>query len=110
MTEININYNFANETFRINPDVYFTVDTTVINGHRVCKLKSLKIHYHGELFEMTVGSTVYKYFIQYGIRSINSVELVNYLNRLVNHENLFDVYSDSKYEKNASKIRNGGSP
>lgn len=46
----------ANETFTINPDVYFTVDTTVINGHRICKLKSLKIHYHGDIFEMKVGS------------------------------------------------------
>lgn len=50
---MNTNYAFANETFTINPDVYFTVDTTVIHGHRICKLKSLKIYYHGELFEIT---------------------------------------------------------
>lgn len=56
MPKMNTNYAFANETFTINPDVYFTVDTTVINGYRICKLKSLKIYYHGELFEMKVGS------------------------------------------------------
>ena len=88
---MNINYNFVNEKFIINPDVYFTVDTTVINGHRVCQLKSLKIHYHGDIFEMKVGSTIYKYIIQYGIRSIPSIELINYLNNLINHENLYNV-------------------
>ena len=40
MQEINTNYNFINEKFTINADVYFTVDTTVIHGHRVCKLKT----------------------------------------------------------------------
>ena len=53
---MNTNYTFINEKFSINTDVYFTVDTTVINGHRICKLKTLKIHYHGDIFEMKVGS------------------------------------------------------
>ena len=108
MQEINTNYNFINEKFTINTDVYFTVDTTVIHGHRVCKLKTLKIHYHGEDFEMATGTTIYKYIINDGIRSIYSVELVNYLNRFINHENLFEVYSESKPEENNSKIRYGG--
>ena len=80
MSEINTNYNFINERFSINTDVYFTVDTTVINGHRICKLKSLKINYHGDIFEMKVGSTIYKYIIADGLQSIFSVELINYLN------------------------------
>ena len=107
---MNTSYTFTNEKFSITEDIFFTVDTTVIKGNKICKLKTLKIFYHGETFEMITGSTVYKYFINDGIRSIYSVELVNYLNRLINHENLFDVYSDSKYEKNDSKIRYGGSP
>ena len=98
---MNTNYNFINEKFSITEDVYFTVDTTVINGHRICKLKTLKIFYHGELFEMIVGSVVYKYIIQYGIRSIPSIELMNYLNMLINQENLYDVYSD-KFDSNLS--------
>ena len=28
----------------------------MVNGHRICKLKTLKIYYHGETFEMKVGS------------------------------------------------------
>ena len=99
MTETNTNYTFINETFKINSDVYFTVDTTVIHGHRVCKLRSLKIHYHGEVFEMTYRSNIYKYIITDGLQSIFSVELINYLNRYINHENLYDIYSnDSKPE------------
>ena len=105
---MNINYNFTNEKFTINPDVYFTVDTTLINGYRICKLKSLKIFYHRENFEMITGSPIYKYIINDGIRSIYSVELVNYLNKLINQENLFEIYSKSKPEENSSKNRYGG--
>ena len=82
---MNVNYNFINEKFSINTDVYFTVDTTVIHGHSICKLKSLKIYYHGDIFEMTYGTAIHKYIIQYGIRSIPSIELINYLNNLINH-------------------------
>ena len=95
MTEINTNYIFANETFSITEDVYFTVDTTVIHGHRVCKLKTLKIFYHGEEFEMNCKSTIYKYIITDGLQSIFSVELINYLNRYINHDNLYEVYYDN---------------
>ena len=104
MSEMNTNYTFTNDKFIINSNVYFTVDTTVVNGHRICKLKSLKIYYHRELFAMKVSSTIYKYFIQYGLQSIFSVELINYLNRIINHENLYDIYSD-KNIPNLSVLR-----
>ena len=65
--------------------MFFTVDTTIINGHGICKLKSLKIYY-GEIFEIKVSLTIYKYFIQYEFQSIFSVESINYLNRNINHE------------------------
>ena len=98
---MNTDYIFANEKFIINPDVYFTVDTTVIDGHRICKLKSLKIYYHGEEFEMKSGKTVHKYIIEQGLQSIFSVELINYLNQIINHENLYEIYYDNlKLEKN----------
>ena len=93
------NYTFTNEKFSITEDIFFTVDVTVIKGNKICKLKTLKIFYHGETFEMKYGTTVYKYIIKDGIRSIYSIELVNYLNRLINHENLFEVYLDSKSMK-----------
>ena len=34
------------------------------------------------------------YIIQDGVRSFPSIELINYLNKLINHENLYNVYSD----------------
>ena len=92
-------YTFTNEKFSITEDIFFTVDTTVIRGNKICKLKTLKIFYHGEEFEMKYGSTIYKYIIAKGILSIFSVELINYLNRFINHEDLYDVYSiDGKLE------------
>ena len=96
---MNTNYSFTNEKFSITEDIFFTVDVTVIKGNKICKLKTLKIFYHGETFEMSSGSTIYKYIIAKGILSIFSVELINYLNRFINHENLYDVYSiDGKLE------------
>lgn len=92
---MNTDYIFSNEKFIINQDVYFTVDTTVIDGHRICQLKTLKIYYHGDIFEMKSGETVHKYIIEKGIISIFSVELINYLNQIINHENLYDVYYDN---------------
>ena len=106
---MNVNYNFTNEKFTINPDVYFTVDTTVIHGHRICKLRSLNIYYHGETFEMIYRSNIYKYIITDGLQSIFSVELINYLNRYINHENLYDVYSSSSkldnFDQESSNLR-----
>ena len=102
MQEMNTNFIFSNEIFKINPDVYFTVDTTVIHGHRVCKLKSLKIHYHGETFKMLSGETIHTYFIKKGLQSIYSIELINHLNKLVNYENLYEVYSSDSIIENSS--------
>ena len=102
MSEMNTNYNFANEKFTINPNVYFTVDTTVINGHRICKLKSLKIYYHEESIEMDLGTSIRRYIIDHGLQSIFSVELINYLNHLINHENLYEIYSEELKPNNLS--------
>ena len=38
---------------------------------------------------------------------IFEVKLINYLNRFINHEDLFEVYSGSKPEENNSKNRYG---
>ena len=52
---------------------------------------------------MKSGETVHQFIIQNGIRSIFSVELINYLNRIINHENLFEIYYDLQSEKNDLK-------
>lgn len=107
---MNTDYIFSNEKFIINPDVYFTVDTTVIDGHRICKLKSLKIYYHGEEFEMNYGSQLYLYIIGNGIRSIFSVELINYLNKFINDENLYEIYNDDSKLDNYNVKNRIGAP
>ena len=109
MSEMNTNYIFINEKFTINPDVYFTVDTTVINGHRICKLRTLKIYYHDESIEMNYGTSIYNYIITNGLRSIFSVELINYLNRIINCENIYEIYSsDSELENFDLYLTNRG--
>ena len=90
---MNSNYTFTNEKFSITEDIFFTVDVTVIKGNKICKLKTLKIFYRGETFEMDCKSTINKYIITDGLRSIFSIELINYLNRFINHTNLYEIYS-----------------
>ena len=108
---MNTDYKFANEKFTINPDVYFTVDTTVIDGHRICQLKSLRIYYHGELIEMNSGTSVHDFIINRGLRSIFSLELLNYLNRFINHEDLYNIYTiESIIEKWNQESSSGCAP
>ena len=64
-------YTFTNEKFSITEDVYFTVDTVVIKGNKICKLKTLKIYYHGECFEMDSRTSIYNYIIMMGLQSIS---------------------------------------
>ena len=48
---------------------------------------------------MKSGSTIHKYIIEHGLRSIFSIELINYLNRIINCENIYEIYSiDSKFQ------------
>ena len=110
-------YQFTNELFKINENIHFTVDTTVIEGNRICKLKTLKINYYGKLFEMTRGTVIYDYVIKHGIRSISSIELINYLNNNLNHDNLYEIYNDNQLDNleidkscSATRCENGGWP
>ena len=98
MNYSNTNYQFTNELFKINENIHFTVDTTVIEGNRICKLKTLKINYYGKLFEMTRGTVIYDYVIKHGIRSISSIELINYLNNNLNHDNLYEIYNENQLD------------
>ena len=87
-----MNYQFKTEKFSINQNIYFTVDTTVINGNRICHLKTLKINYYGKLHEMSYKSSINRFIIMDGIRAISSVELINYLNKFLNNDNLYEIY------------------
>ena len=110
---MNSNYKFINEKFIINKNIYITVDTTVIEGNRICKLKSLKINYKGQIYEMECGKNIYKFIIQDGIRSISSIEIINYLNKFLNKDNLYEIYEltdeteleESKNDKSCSATR-----
>ena len=88
-----MNYQFKTEKFSINQNIYFTVDTTVINGNRICHLKTLKINYYGKLHEMSYKSPINRFIIMDGIRAISSVELINYLNKFLNNDNLYEIYN-----------------
>ena len=44
---------------------------------------------------MVVGTPLHHHLIQHGLRTINSVELINYLNKIINGDNLFEVYNEN---------------
>ena len=49
----------------------------------------------GRFFEMDSRSSVYNYIIIMDLQSIFSIELINYLNSYINHDNLYEVYYDN---------------
>lgn len=87
--------NFQKEIFNITSEINFAVQTAVFNGNKICQLKTLEINYKGKIFKMNVGTPLHHYLIQHGLRTINSVELINYLNKIINGDNLFEVYNEN---------------
>lgn len=89
------NWEFNNQKFIIAEDIYFSVDTVNINGNIICDIKTLKLHYYESFYNYNSS------IINKKINSIQSstklVEMMNILNRIINHENLYEIYKIKNY-------------
>lgn len=108
---MNNSFNFHKEIFNITSEINFAVQTAVFNGNKICQLKTLEINYKGKIFKMVVGTPLHQHLIQHGLRTINSVELINYLNKIINGDNLFEVYNENTQNSILeNKFQVGGTP
>lgn len=93
------NWEFNNQKFTITEDIYFSVDTVNINGNIICDIKTLKLHYH-ELFYNYNSQYINNKFTSHLLDSVKLVEISNILNRIINHENLYQIYKSEINFKN----------
>ena len=79
------------QTYNITDNVILRVNTLTIQGHIVFEVNSMVLNYHGT--EYTMRDASFKRVLTNNIfRSIKSIELANYLSRLIYGVNLFDIY------------------
>lgn len=79
--------------FRITKDIDLQSEVYYIHGHPICKLKTVKLNYKGVLYQTSeYGSLLQELLVKHLLRPQRTVELINYLNRLINNGNLFEVY------------------
>ena len=79
------------QTYNITDNVNLRVNTLTIQGHIVFEVNSMVLNYHGT--EYTMRDRTFKdKLTSESFRSIKSIELANYLARLIYGVNLFDIY------------------
>lgn len=79
------------ETFNITSNVSLRVNTLTIQGHKNFEINSMVLNYHGTEYTMKDESFKDK-LTRHAFRSIKSIELANYLARLIYNENMFEIY------------------
>ena len=87
---------FKETKFDITSNISLIVSLAYYEGHPVVETKKTKINYKGTIIEVNRknknNEVLMNKLISKSLYSIFSIELVNYLNRLINGENLYDVY------------------
>ncbi len=79
------------QTYNITDNVNLRVNTLTIQGHIVFEVNSMVLNYHG--IEYTMRDRIFKdKLTSESFRSIKTIELANYLARLIYGVNLFDIY------------------
>ena len=87
---------FKETKFDITSNISLIVSLAYFDGHPVVETKKTKINYKGTLIEVNRenknNEVLMNKLVSKGLYSIFSIELVNYLNRLINGDNLYEVY------------------
>lgn len=86
---------FSTETFHITENINLTADVAYFQGNPICKTKTIVLEYKGETFRaVDYGTTFNKLLIRNVLDPIYTVELINYLSRLCNKCNMFEIYNE----------------
>ena len=79
------------QTYNITDNVNLRVNALTIQGHIVFEVNSMVLNYHGTEYTMR-DESFKRFFTNRVFFSIKSIELANYLARLIYGVNLFDIY------------------
>ena len=87
---------FKEVKFEITSNISLFVSLSYARGHPIVETKKTKINYKGAILEVNFNNDNNKVLtgrlMRKALYSIFSIELVNYLNRLINGDNLYEVY------------------
>ena len=87
---------FKEVKFDITSNISLFVSLAYVQGHPIVETKKTKINYKGAILEVNFNNDNNKVLtgrlMRKALYSIFSIELVNYLNRLINGDNLYEVY------------------
>ena len=95
---------FEEVTFHINKDIKLTAEVAYYRGHPICKTKTVVLEYFGEIFSSASRSSFSDRLIKDSMQDAYVVELVNYLSRIVNGCNYFEVYKNEVNDKKSEDL------
>ena len=87
---------FKSQTFEIASDISLTTDVAYIQGHPIVKTKTVVLNYRQHTFKANERTRFTERLIKDVTDPIYVVELMNYLSRLINHDNLFEIYVNNR--------------
>ena len=88
---------FKHENYNIASDIRLEADVAYIHGQPIVKTKTVVLYYRGKTFRASVyGSEFTVSLTQHITHRQYTVELINYLSRVVNHDNLFEIYVNNR--------------
>ena len=105
------NLEFQETEFKLTKEIRFTANLAYFGTDPIIETKSVKLYYHSDkpIIVSRTGSAkdkwLYNLLITKGLSSISTLELINYLNRLINKENLYEIYNKSmKFNDNKNEL------
>ena len=95
---------FKDVTYQVSDDVFITVNQCYCNGHPIIQTKKTRVQYKSTQIELNNKNAVNTRFsdtiLKHGLRSIDTIEFVNYLNRVCNGYDLYSIRSNKSEVKN----------
>lgn len=105
------NLEFQETEFKLTKEIRFTANLAYFGTDPIIETKSVKLYYHSDkpIIVSRTGSAkdkwLYNLLITKGLSSNSTLELINYLNRLINNENLYEIYNKSmKFNDNKNEL------
>ena len=88
---------FKHENYNIASDIRLEADVAYIQGQPIVKTKTVVLYYRDKTFRAGVyGSKFQELLVMHVTRPQYTIELINYLSRLINHDNLFEIYVNNR--------------
>ena len=88
---------FKHENYNIASDIRLEADVSYIQGHPIVKTKTVVLYYRDSTFRANERKTDFTNSLITDLtRPQYAIELINYLSRVINHDNMFEIYVNNR--------------